>query len=44
MSGGTGKKELSANDIIAKKNFELLCAANFKDFLYRSFSILKVLL
>jgi len=32
MSGGTGKKELSENDIAARKNFELLCAASFKDF------------
>jgi hypothetical protein len=39
MSGGTGKKELSENEKIAKKNFELLCPANFKDFLYRLFSI-----
>ena len=39
ISGGTGKKELSANEIIAKKNFELLCPANFKDFLYNSLNI-----
>jgi hypothetical protein len=39
MSGGIGKKELSANEIIAKKNFELLCPANFKDFLYNSLNI-----
>tara|TARA_B110001452_G_scaffold258579_1_gene253966 strand:- start:1816 stop:1923 length:108 start_codon:yes stop_codon:yes gene_type:complete len=32
ISGGTGKKELSAKDITAKKNFELLCEARFKDF------------
>ena len=32
MSGGIGKKELSTNETIAKKNFELLCAANCKDF------------
>jgi hypothetical protein len=32
MSGGIGKKELSAKDIMAKKNFELLCEARLKDF------------
>jgi len=31
-SGGIGKKELSTKDIIAKYVFELLWAANFKDF------------
>ena len=33
-SGGIGKIKLSINDIIARKNFELLCAANSIDFLY----------
>ena len=32
MSGGIGKKELSINETIPKKTFELLYAANFKDF------------
>jgi len=32
MSGGTGKNELSAKETTAKKNFELLCFANFKHF------------
>ena len=32
ISGGIGKNELSIKDIKAKKNFELLCAASFKDF------------
>ena len=31
-SGGIGKKELSAKDIIARYIFELLCEASFKDF------------
>jgi hypothetical protein len=31
-SGGIGKKELSTKDTIAKKVFELLCAASFRDF------------
>ena len=39
ISGGIGKKELSINEIMAKKNFELLCAANFKDFPYNSLNI-----
>ena len=32
-SGGIGKIKLSMKDIIARKNFELLCAASFNDFL-----------
>ena len=39
MSGGIGKKELSAKDIMAKKIFELLCKASFKDFLYSVLNI-----
>jgi len=31
-SGGIGKKELSKKDTIARNNFELLCAASFRDF------------
>tara|TARA_B110000444_G_scaffold141511_1_gene132721 strand:- start:62 stop:163 length:102 start_codon:yes stop_codon:yes gene_type:complete len=31
-SGGIGKKELSIKDIIAKKDFELLCEASFRHF------------
>ena len=38
-SGGIGKIKLSINDIIARKNFELLCAANSIDFLYSSLNI-----
>ena len=38
-SGGIGKKELSINEIMAKKIFELLCPANFKDFIYNSLNI-----
>ena len=30
-SGGIGKMKLSTNEITPKKNFELLCPANFKD-------------
>ena len=32
-SGGIGKIKLSMKDIIARKNFELLCAASSNDFL-----------
>ena len=39
MSGGIGKKELSTKETMAKNVFELLCAASFKDFLYKFLNI-----